>query len=208
MNSRELIEEINKDYINAFLTAETKNNKVRRIILKSGVFPVRLHKWVNTKRKNKWLILWTAESRKNIGDLSVVVFICTWQSDHGRYALMPTTAQEKPLFLMFAPHFFSRYAERQNLDETGDDLIKRYFEINYNYGFSSGIKYISENSAENEIFGSSEEGIAMGVKSITEELVLFRTFINYEMCKGEQTEIFAKSNKLREEIHKSEMKNY
>lgn len=64
MTAEELLDEIRADYPNVLTISDGKDAKVIRIIKKSVLFPVRIHSFVTTVRKNKWLILWEAHSKK------------------------------------------------------------------------------------------------------------------------------------------------
>ena len=51
-----------------------------------------------------------------------------------------------------------------------------------------------------EVYGSTKDGVAMGVLT-NEGNVLFRTFVTYDMLKGDQIETFTKNEQIRREIH-------
>ena len=55
-----------------------------------------------------------------------------------------------------------------------------------------------------EVYGSTKEGVAMGVMTV-EGNVLFRTFVTYDMLKGEQIEKYTKNEEIRREIHEKYM---
>lgn len=198
MTEEQLLEEIKLDFKNIYDTSTIKKKKAERIVRTSSVFPVRLHSFITSKRKNNWLILWEAHSKKNIGDKSIVSFICYYDSTHGKYAVMPTIQNRNILLIKYAPHFFQRFAQRMNLDLSGIDLIKRYFEYNTSYGFQ--YENVQDESGMVQVFGSTDEGIAMGVMSTQNNVILIKTFITYEMTKGEQIKDFARNNQLRKEI--------
>lgn len=204
MTEAELLEEINNDLPNVVNISNNKDAKVRRIIHKSVLFPVYLHSYVTSPRKNKWIILWEARSKKNVGDNSLISFVCYQDTPHGRYAYMPTWADKKLILIVYPPHFFSRFAKRMNLNLTGVDLIKRYFEINNSYAFDLDSSLIDDTCKQN-IYGSSLEGIALGLKSVEHNIILFKTFITYEMTKGSQIEVFARNEEIRREIHEKEV---
>ena len=72
--------------------------------------------------------------------------------------------------------------------------------MNYNYGFS----YNTDPDGVVNVFGNCKEGIALGVEYKGKQIILFKTFITYDMCKGQQIEVFAQSNQIREEMHRQE----
>ena len=201
MTEAELLEEIRIDLPNVVSISNNKDSKVRRIIQKSVLFPVYIHSFVTSPRKNKWIILWEARSKKNIGDNSLVTFICYQETIHGRYAFMPTWDNGSLILIVYPPHFFSRFAERMSLDITGINLIRRYFEKNNSYTFETEDELISEYLCRRNIYGSSLEGVAMGVEVARHDIILFKTFITYAMTKGQQITLFARNEEIRKEIH-------
>lgn len=200
MTENQLISEVIADFKTVVSISNDKDKKVANLIRKRTVFPARFHSYVITKRKNNWLILWEALNRSNIGDRSLISFVCFYDTPHGKYAIMPSFSEGGIMLLMFTPHFFSRFANRAVIDLTGKDLIKRYFEINYNYGFS----YNTDPGGAVNVFGSSKDGIALGIEYKGKQIILFKTFITYDMCKGQQIEVFAQSNQIRQEMQKQE----
>lgn len=201
MTETELLQEIKKDLPNVVNISNNKDGKVRRIILKSASFPVYLYSYITSPRKNKWIILWEARNKKNVGDDSLISFVCYQETPHGRYAYMPTWADKKLILIVYPPHFFSRFAKRMNLNLTGIDLIKRYFEKNNSYAYELG----SEDDCKQHIYGSSPEGISLGLRNTEHDIILFKTFITYEMTKGSQIEVFARNEEIRKEIHEKEI---
>ena len=109
-----------------------------------------------------------------------------------------------PVYFIYTPHFFKRYAERFGVDETGEELIKRYFKLNSSYGFNFKRDDWFNISIEN-VYGSSSDGIAMGVR-LNEKInvFLFKTFITYDMTKGKQIEDFSSAEELRQEMQARE----
>ncbi|MFT0577699.1 hypothetical protein [Bacteroides thetaiotaomicron] len=201
MSEAELLEEIRLDLPNVVSISDTKDTKVRRIIQKSVLFPIYLHSFVTSPRKNKWIILWEARNKKNIGDNSLITFLCYQETPHGRYVFMPTWSNGSLILIVYPPHFFSRFAERMSLDVTGVNLIRRYFEKNNSYTFETEDELISDNLCRRNIYGSSLEGVAMGVEITGYEIILFKTFITYDMTKGQQISLFARNEEIRREIH-------
>lgn len=200
MTEDELLSEVIEDFKSVVSISNDKDKKVANLIRKRTVFPVRFHSFVTTKRKNNWIILWEALSRSNVGDKALISFVCYYDTPHGKYAIMPSFSEGNIVLLMFPPHFFSRFANRSGINLTGKELIKRYFEVNYNFGFS----YNTDPDGTVNVYGSSKEGIALGIEMKALQMILFKTFITYDMCLGQQVEIFAQTNQIREEMHNQE----
>lgn len=201
MTESELLEEIRIDLPNVVRMSNTKENKVRRIIKKSVLFPVYIHSFVTSPRKNKWLILWEARSKKNIGDNSLITFICYQETPHGRYVYMPTWNNDSLILIVYPPHFFSRFSCRMSLDMAGVNLIRRYFERNNSYTFEAEEELVSGNLFQRNIYGSSLEGVAMGIEVVGYDIILFKTFITYDLARGQQITLFARNEDIRKEIH-------
>ena len=87
------------------------------------------------------------------------------------------------------------------LKETGDNLIKKFFTLNFSYIFEEKhTAILNSNAAIIEVYGSCHDGVCMGVLTKGSN-ILFRTFITYGMTKGEQIKTFADNEKIRKEIH-------
>ncbi len=201
MTVEELVSEFKADLPQIVEISNAKQAKVDRIIKKSVLFPVYLHAFVKTRRGNDWFILFEAKSKKNMGDNVLMALVSLINMQDGRYAMMWSSVYDRPQFIMFTPHFFQRFAQRVGIELTGIELIHRYFKINPSYGFNVSRERIGDKEKTN-VYGSTVEGIALGVRIYTESnVILFRTFITYDMCKGEQIEEFARAEEIRREIH-------
>lgn len=201
MREADLLKELKADYLEAFNISEKKDHKVTRLIQKASIFPFFVHAFVTTPRKNKWLIVWEAKSKKNIGDNAIITFVCMHDTPHGRYAYMPTFVDGNLILIAYAPHFFSRYAERMGIKLTGLDLFLRYFKMNASYGFRNQEETLVSGGIIEHVYGSCQEGVALGVKSAVADIILFKTFVSYDMLKNQQVEDFAQTEKIRQEIH-------
>lgn len=203
MTGDEIFQEIKADFPNVLQLSDVKVTKVNKIIQKSVLFPIHVHSFVTTKRKNNWIILWEAKSKKHTGDKSLLTLICWQDTSIGKYVFMPSLDDNDMSLVIYPPHFFSRYAERTGLNLTGIDLIRQFFEKNANYGFD--LKYEdSDGHPCYNIYGSCKEGVAMGLAVPEKKLYLLKTFITYDMLKGEQIELFCENERIRREINESE----
>lgn len=204
MTADELVKEFTADLPQIIGVSDAKQKKADRIIKKSVLFPVYLHSFVRSKRGNDWMILIEAKSKKYIGDNSLITLVSTFDVGHGHYAIMWSAVQGQPQYIIFTPHFFQRFALRAGVNLTGIELIHRYFKMNPAYGFNIE-KEVTGDMEKTNVYGSANEGAALGVRLYTEHnIILFRTFITYDMCKGEQIESFAKADQFRREMHEEE----
>ena len=92
----------------------------------------------------------------------------------------------KGYYAMFIPHFFERYRERfLNNESLGmRDTIYTYFKSNQGGSFMP----VPSNKYKNSFYCAVHDGVALGTL-INEEIILVKTFITYEMLKGDQIEI-------------------
>lgn len=201
MTADELVNEFTADLPQVMSVSDVKQIKADKIIKKSKMFPVYLHAYLKTKRKNDWIILLEAKNNKYVGDDCLISLISHFDVGAGRYAMFWTSYKSTPVHIIFTPHFFSRFAERVGVNLTGIELIHRYFKKNPSYGFNYTSDYFG-NMQKINVYGSTTEGVAMGVQLNTKHnIILFRTFITYDMCKGKQVGDFAKANEIRRELH-------
>lgn len=191
MTEKELHDEFINDLEYVFKYTKNLHSKFRRAVIKNKNFPVIKHHHYSSPRKNNWIIIFEAKIKKEIEGQSRVSFICLFDSPHGYYAITPNLKNKKK-YILYAPHFFSRYASRCKIKKTGKDLIKWYFSKN-----DSSVYKIIEEHAQ----ATTAEGIALGEISPVNENMIFKTFIIYDMAKGEQIEDFTLSEQIRQEIH-------
>ncbi|MDR1980363.1 MAG: hypothetical protein LBQ39_01925 [Tannerellaceae bacterium] len=200
MTEQEIRNEVMTDSVNAVHYSDAKDRKFRRMVIKASRFPVYAHSEYMSPRKNRWLIFFEARSKKETGDMTRITIVCLYNSPHGYYAVMVSFIDGRSHLIIYAPHFFSRYAERCGIELSGIELIKRFFKHNSNYVYATKETVTGENAITREIYGSTEEGVAMGFIS-QESNIMFRTFITYDMTKGEQVSTFAENERIRKEIH-------
>lgn len=200
MSEKELLVEIRSDVHNANVYSKYQDNKFRRLVLKSKKYPVYWNLKYKSPKNNKWLIFFESRSKKEVGNFGRIIFVTYFNSPHGIYAIMPAFTNSAPHLVIYPPHFFSRYANRAGVDKSGVELLVNYFKYNSSYVYAYGNKMTVEGSYLLEVYGSSKDGVALGLMSSCGN-VLFKTFIIYDMSKGEQIETFASNENLRKEIH-------
>ncbi len=199
MTVNEIVAEIKEDFNEIIRKSEFKQPKVDKIIHRSKMFPVYVHSEITSKRKNKWLVLWEGRNEQYVGDKSLKTFICIYEKPNGRYAAMPVFYKDTLTCIIFIPHFFARYAKRCNVNRTGVDLIRKFFQQNPSFAYSYK-KQQTNKRLTIHVYGKSKEGSALGLKvNGIEDIVLFKTFISEEMYKGKQIEDFAEKEEIRKE---------
>lgn len=207
MTYDEIITEVNKDVADVFELSCKKDAKIKRIIQKSQLFPVRLYSFVTSSNKNRWLLTWEAYSRKHVGDNILFSMICIINNKNGRIAIMPSFQNlQRPLFFIFLPHFFQRFAERMQIDATGEELIRRFFQFNVNFSIDTKRQMVSDTQYTIESTATSPDGISLGYQ-LADGNFFFKTFITYDMAKGEQIEAFRASELRRVESHEEFLKS-
>ena len=195
----QIIGEFEKDLANIFYFADHKKQQLRRAALKAHKFPVSIHGWHKTPMNNNWLYILTARTKKDWGETSMVTFVMTFRDQQGKtWAIMKSSIKEQPLFVFYVPHLFARYNERMGLELSGNDLIYRYFKRNSSASFAIKTTMINDTQCKQDITATTQEGVTMGLMTMTGALL--KTFISYEMAKGEQIENFTKSEKIRQEM--------
>lgn len=181
MTPEEARDEVLKDYEEVFKFTDTKDAKFRKRVCKASVFPVRAYSDFVTKRKNKWIVFFEARSKKNTGPNAMLHFVCYINMHDGYYAYMPMFWNERLKYmLIFAPHFFQRYAERAKVDKTGIDLIRHYFTLNPSCCVDSEIK-----DGIVSMQGVTDEGVCLG-SLMHNDIVLLKTFIAWDNTFKEQ----------------------
>lgn len=119
-------------------------------------------------------------------------FYCMIESQAGPhvYIFVRMDTGEEAVFV-FPPHFFIRYHERYWEKKStlyGKQLIKTYLKNNLvmRYGLQPGVE---ERVTGARIYGVSAHGVALG-EVLNDEAYIFKTFITYEMTKGEQIPLY------------------
>lgn len=183
MNAEELDREMLADKPNVENYILSKLDRVKRFIKTRT--PFRYYSTFNTKRKNKWMIVWSYTGRdyKNVYSFPVSLL----ETPEGVYACTMVFG-EQAHFSIYVPHFFSRYALRCGVDKSGIELIAHYFYNNLDYSYI----HHYEKGAEHEhlVEQVTREGVAFGFFYDNGIGMLYRTFITLEMAKGEQIPVF------------------
>jgi hypothetical protein len=203
-SEKQLMSEIMNDMANVVHFSDYMDKKFRRLVIKSAKYPVRHSDFYTSPLKNRWIILLEARSKREVLDNCRITLVCLYKDGNGFLnAAMPTSTSGERHLIFYPYHFFKRYKERICSDKLGEKLIRDYFKLNFSYAFEkAGKRLLNSNMAYMEIYGSSMEGVAMGVETL-EHNIFFKTFITYDMTKGEQIKKFADNEKIRKEIHQT-----
>ncbi len=194
MTEKEMEKEVYKDASHFVLNDDFNDRKFRRKVIKAKQFPVYYNYARTTKNSNRWLIFLECREKKELKQGGRITTVCVVSTAKGRFAIMNTITNGKTHLVFFTPHFFSRYAERTESQLTGEQLLIHYFTYNYNFVYDT---------YQAEIYGSTKDGICLGFISENNNF-MFKTFITYQMCKGEQISKFAENEKIRQEIHETD----
>lgn len=196
MQEEELVIALRRDLPEVLNFSDKKDTKFRRLVIKSNRFPVYASCEYTSKSKNKWILFLEARNKKEYGDNSRLAWVCLAQTAIGYYVYMPHFVNKQILVNIYPPHFFSRFKLRMDLEETGVELVKRFFTYNYSYVYED---------IQGRVAGSTKDGVVLGQRTVNNNF-LFKTFITYDMLKGEQLEKYLENEKCRQEIHEQESK--
>lgn len=185
MTYKEVFDELMRDADNVNIWCSNQAANLSKIARRKTRFPfVKWFDWVSP-RNNHFICRCSIHDRKGYTLWNHLAFRHTKKgievfsySYNGLYEAIPT---------VYLPHFFKRYKERCNIDKTGLDLIRNYFDNNH------GSMLVEQS----ELFGKSvryngqehkadccKEGVALG--HAVDGITLFKTFITYEMTGGLQ----------------------
>ena len=103
---------------------------------------------------------------------------------------MPTWKNGEMMLLMYPLTFSAVSPKCMEISINGIELIKRYFKQNNNYTFDIKNEMISENSYRHNMYITNYESITMGYKATKTNIILFKTFFSYDMCKNKQVDTF------------------
>lgn len=104
---------------------------------------------------------------------------------------------------IYEAHFFERYKQRCNINNTGVELIFHYFK--HNFSIYSGIDNINHNGKEYYI-GNGEEGVSLcEIERLAIGCVIkHTTFVSNDMLKSEQIELIENLEENIEELKEKE----
>ena len=151
MSYEELANEVAKDYMDVSIIMRKKMPDALKYFRRQSKFPMFLFSTVTSPRKNKWILIFFAKSKRRLKQYVDSFLVCVRETDHGKYVYrydLPAKEDSLPGVTFYPPHFFSRYALRMGLELTGEDLIKRYFKTNTAMHYNACLLYTSDAADE------------------------------------------------------------
>lgn len=180
--------------------------------MKSISFPYTEVMEVSTKHNNRylWFIQFLDKRALKLFNYQEMMFALI-QGARGIYVYgcfdHCTLSKSAPV-VMFAPHFFSRYAKRTH--QTFADTMecrKTFLLRNFPCVINKGTRLDENGETEYTAFAPCSEGVGLGnYDTEYEHCVLLKTFISHEMLKGNQSDAVSKGlfsiNRIKEEEQK------
>lgn len=169
--------------------------KFETLCKRSSRFPVRAqYEYVSHTNHNRYLFFYSADKRGEWKTPHCIV-VGIYDRPEGKYAVSSTNAGRT--YIIFPPHFFSRYRERILKDEDihGEDLIRRFFMANDRFAkqplteehTKAYRKYESEDGSV-QAARCAEGNIFLEIQSAS--VILMKTIISDEMLFEDQKEAF------------------
>lgn len=189
MTTKEALAELHTDVENVYRFMRHQMHTFRRMAIKARALPIRTVMEYKSPKNNLWLLCIEIASKKYV----LFTFTCVMNVERGRYCYNIAFRENGERQIHgYPPHFFHRYGQRMKLQDTGLDLIKRYFKLNG----CGAYDYTDDLNPEREgvsVHCATKEGVAMGVRK--DGIYVMKTFITYDMAKGQQAEKFAERAK-------------
>lgn len=194
MSYEELAYEVANDYAGVYEILQKKSPDAMKALRKQSRFPAFLFSTVTSQRKNKWIFIFCAKSKRRLKQCLDAFLICIRETDHGKYVYrydLPIKEGSLPGVTFYPPHFFSRYALRMGLELTGEDLIKRYFKVNTAMRYNNDDLFLTDDEMKELLhpaWFTSPDGISLGSIMLVPGIELFicKTFVPWNMCKKDQ----------------------
>lgn len=115
MSYEELANEVAKDYMDVSIIMRKKMPDALKYFRRQSKFPMFLFSTVTSPRKNKWILIFFAKSKRRLKQYVDSFLVCVRETDHGKYVYrydLPAKEDSLPGVTFYPPHFFSRYALR------------------------------------------------------------------------------------------------
>ncbi len=186
MNSREIMNEIAKDYPMVLKKAIYLTDSLRRAAVKSKNKHVYKTFDYKTKRQNTWLIIINYYVNNPVLDV-----VLHYLDDYGLNGIL--VGVNLKTLIHYTPHFLERYNERflKQSNISKKELLKQYVSNN-DVGHAKISTEIS--TMTDRIFVRTREGIGLGcmekLNGIQNDYFHYKTFISNDMILRHQQETF------------------
>lgn len=189
MTHEEVRNEVLKDLPNVERFNSHKDKDYRRMSLKMKDFPKYVFSEYVSPRKNRWLISTKIYAKNDFSSTYGVL-----QNQNGlvlHQAFVNYHEQNFSTICTFIPHFFERYAERNELDLKGLPLIKQVLkdDCSFNIDRTNQFSGMKDRDKENNVHACMRHGIGLGYE-VGHKHYLIKTFITYDMTVGKQRRLF------------------
>lgn len=195
MKIEEIAEELNKDFNEEIWQKAVQlnfNSKYRRTILKSekrGIIKFKPHIYTS-KRGNKFIVTPFTSGRSHYKKTHSLEFayIATFHYKNSFFVAWLTSESklQLPNIYFYPSHFFDRYGERylKHEFEMTDENLSDFFVRN---GAVSMFGKCHHPKYKNHLFATFDEGVMLGER-VAWDIMFFKTYITFEMLKGNQVE--------------------
>ena len=186
MNSKEIMNEIAKDYPTVMKKANYLTESLRREAVKSKNKCVHRVFDYKSQRQNNWIII----THYYVDDPTFTVLL-HYLDDHGLNGIIVST--DNQTLFHYNPHFLERYNERylNQPNISKKDLLKHYA---FNNAVSTLQIEKDMDSGIERFFSRSREGVGLGlvekVQGVQNLIYHYKTFISNTMIFRSQDEIF------------------
>ncbi|KAB6158736.1 hypothetical protein GA414_24765, partial [Bacteroides xylanisolvens] len=85
MSYEELANEVAKDYMDVSIIMRKKMPDALKYFRRQSKFPMFLFSTVTSPRKNKWILIFFAKSKRRLKQYVDSFLVCVRETDHGKY---------------------------------------------------------------------------------------------------------------------------
>lgn len=137
---------------------------------------------ITTTRSNKWSVVVNFN-----GAVHEINYYLTTEGEHGVTAYSFIVMENIPWFFKFTPHFFKRYRERMQIEETKSlQLLKQFFKNNVRFTPSHSVE---EESKVQQVAISMPQGMGFGCWKGEAGITEIKTFLSNDMLNKGQREL-------------------
>lgn len=206
MTLEEVAKQYSGDMDNLLAKRYSLQPKFSSLVKKSRRFPVvAQYEYISHTNHNRYFFNYSAQKRGEWNTPHCNVF-CVFEKPEGKYAISSVNGGR--LFIVFPPHFFSRYRERILKDDSihGVELIKRYFLANdrmikeeLTEAHTKAYKKYEKEDGSVQAARVAEGNIFLEVQ-LSSKIILVKTIISDEMLFEDQKAAFGEMKESLDEI--------